>query len=161
MRGELECRVCGVKYATKVNGAHGHACSRRSTPGAGAGQRLALVCAHSPCAALSDPVDIYAEWIDKCEEVARAPPPKAGPRDAAPAEAAAPPSSAARAARQEKKARAAAAAAAADAPAGGEGGERKKKKKARLSKPVEEVEAPDAADAAADLAEDERAVFDD
>lgn len=57
--GSLSCKSCGQNYQTGVNCMY-------TRPPAGFG-----LAANNALEDLSDPVDVYADWIDACESVAK------------------------------------------------------------------------------------------
>ena len=57
--GRLECRVCGASYETTIN------CeSARPRDSFGISQGLARVVGRAD---LSEPIDLFCEWVDACE----------------------------------------------------------------------------------------------
>ena len=59
--GRLECRVCGASYETTIN------CESASAAIRSGGRALTgLVCVVGR-ADLSEPIDLFCEWVDACE----------------------------------------------------------------------------------------------
>ena len=55
--GNIMCSVCGVSYQVRITGAS--PLQARQT------------CADARCAAYTQPIDVYSEWQDACENVAQ------------------------------------------------------------------------------------------
>ena len=61
--GRLECRVCGASYETTIN------CEKRAARAAcarGAGRGV-FSDDRGSHADLSEPIDLFCEWVDACE----------------------------------------------------------------------------------------------
>lgn len=70
--GNIKCRVCGVAFQCEIHRQHPDKHARAHEPVGEMRRKLTIVpfsLSLSPGTDLSDPIDVYSEWIDQTEKV--------------------------------------------------------------------------------------------